>query len=223
MGKGIPRSSRALLFTELDMNLFEEDYARAETSIKNLYSTEIYQKLEHDPSVQVTIEQRDSMQMAGVKIWVQSDLIAEYKSGDIEIVDWKTGKETDGNDIRIQLGIYALYVKSKWDIHPSKISVREVNLYAGKETKHPIDIEWMNEALSYIRNSVIEMQKLLARPERNLPLSEQYFPMTQDVKLCRHCKFRGKCHRAEHITPDNIVFSRYVPSFEHEYKRLESV
>ena len=209
---------------ELDFNSFEEDYSHAEKCIKNIYSSEIYQTLAQDISAQVIVEKRDSMDIAGVKVWIQSDLIVMYASGNIEIVDWKTGKDSANEDVEIQLGIYALYVKDKWNIPPSKISVREVNLYSGTEKKHLIDQQRIEQALRYVRNSIFEMKKLLLEPtddnKHNKPLPSQYFPMTEDVKFCRNCNFRGKCHQQERVTSSNMTTSVHLPIFEKEYDRL---
>ena len=41
---------------------------------------------------------------------------ARKKNGFIEIYDWKTGKEGDGEEASLQIGAYAIYAMGKWGV-----------------------------------------------------------------------------------------------------------
>jgi hypothetical protein len=206
---------------ELGIDLFKEDCLHAEDCVSNLYDTKIYQMLLREPLTQVSIESRDSMLISDVYVWVQLDLIARFPSGNVEIIDWKTGRETESEDIKSQLAIYALYAKGRWETPTNSISVRIVNLLSGEEILLPVDINEMEEIQEYIRCSILKMKKMLEDPENNIALPEAYFPMTENTKTCNTCNFRGYCHGFEHVVPELLTPSVHIPVFEQEFKGLK--
>ena len=62
----------------------------------------------------LSVDELDSWQFEGTKIWVAIDFAYRDADGRVRILDWKTGKER-GVD-HTQVGIYALYAQRKWGV-----------------------------------------------------------------------------------------------------------
>jgi CRISPR/Cas system-associated exonuclease Cas4 (RecB family) len=221
--KQTPGLQESYYLQDMSYGDFEKDYSHAEICISDLYETQVYSALTLDPSLRILqIEQLDLTEVANIKVWVISDLILGHKSGCIEIVDWKTGKDTNGDAIEIQLGVYALYAVDKLKVPVERITVREVNVYTGKETPYPATPELLKKAEAYIIDSAGKMTSLLSDPTDNKPLGWRAFSTTENTIKCKSCNFRGICKNIPHITSDNQTESIYAQYFEQEYRRASA-
>jgi len=129
----------------------------------------------------------------GIKVWVVPDLIIRHEN-QIKIIDWKTGKNVEGGTAEVQLGVYAIYCKQKWDIAPQDILVHESNLRHGESYERHITEQDIDRVKSHILRSAEQMKSLLDDPEENTA-SIDTFPMIEDTFHCRYCNFRRFCDR----------------------------
>lgn len=142
----------------------------------------------------LSVEDLEHFEVGGVKVWVKLDLSMRGKDGGVVIVDWKTGKHHDPEDVALQLGIYGLYGVRSWGLGPEQIVAFDVNLRDDSLTTHPIDAAKLLEVEGYIEASIAAMREALDDPAANAA-SQDAFPLTEDLWKCRRCRFRRACDR----------------------------
>jgi len=171
-----------------------EAISTAEICLRNLYAHPIYNDLIGDNPIKIIeIEELADTSVNGIKMWVKIDMA--IKDGDqIKIIDWKTGKNTDGNRVDLQLTVYAIYGSKKWGVSPENIITGHVNLRSGEYREMQMTRRMMEKVLEYIQSSANHMQILLADPEENIARISD-FPMNTNLTQCRYCNFKRACGR----------------------------
>jgi hypothetical protein len=141
------------------------------------------------------VDELDSWEFEGTKIWVAVDFAYRDQDGRVRILDWKTGKER-GVD-HTQVGIYTLYAQQKWGVSADGVLGGLVYLVGNGSAERvsvaadPAALEGCQAAM---RASIAGMRASLVDPGRNLA-AEDAFPRLEAREACRRCPFRRPCGR----------------------------
>ncbi|MCL4562987.1 MAG: PD-(D/E)XK nuclease family protein [Chloroflexi bacterium] len=177
----------------LDEDAFSQACAHAEACLRGLYLSRPYQRLTGtEPAKLLSIENLDFFLIGNLKVWVQLDLAWLDTHREVEIVDWKTGKERRSDETRIQLGIYALRAQQRWKRPVDEMYFWECNLFTGEEVPHRINVDSLIVTQSYIQESARQMLAMLVDPEKNAAREED-FPRSEEGRTCSGCAFKGAC------------------------------
>lgn len=179
-----------------DLEVADEVWAavfkKALAAVSVFYRSDLFRTLAAMPNPHwLETEKLSSFTVDGIKVWVQIDCAYQEASGDLRIIDWKTGKP-DAPATREQLALYAFYASQKWHTDPARIVAEEFNLNAGERMEQrygPADFEAVR---SRIADSSAAMKALLDDPVANRA-SEDRFSLTNDDTTCRTCPFRRVC------------------------------
>ncbi len=126
-------------------------------------------------------------------VYVTIDVALETPEG-ILILDWKTGKPDVSGNHEEQLGIYALFSKSKWAIEPERIRFAPVYLSYTPERLDlsPVTEEMLDLATKNIQSNAATILAKIDDPERGVARMEN-FRTTDDPVECRRCVYRSLC------------------------------
>jgi hypothetical protein len=165
--------------------------------LRRFYASAAFEEIRRTPRDQwLTVDDLDSWQFEGTKIWVAIDFAYRDASGQVQVLDWKTGKER-GVD-HTQVGIYALYAQRKWGVPPEGVVGGLVYLVgdgdAAERVTVPADPAALAACESTMRTSIAGMKAALADPDRNQARLDA-FPMIEARESCRRCPFRRPCGR----------------------------
>lgn len=133
----------------------------------------------------------------GVKIFAVPDFAYREHDGSTVIVDWKTGHARPGYDDQV-LG-YALYLKERYGLPLGSMRARLVYLNDGVEVPVAIEPEAITRFVTKFKDSVAGMRAALKDPTRNVPMTEEAFPRTDDLTTCARCVFRRPCQREQAV------------------------
>ena len=140
------------------------------------------------PRVEIKeIDRGDVLEVDGVKVYAQPDLLYRRGDGSYRIVDWKTGAPFE-KDLA-QLRVYALYLSAREDLPPGPVVGVIEYLDAGARREsliEPGDLELERRA---IRDSIHAMRQYLADSDANEPLPMERFPLRDDASVCERCPF----------------------------------
>ncbi len=166
-------------------------WSRAEQYLQTFLHSHLYAHLARQaPATFLQIEELVSFNLAGVKIWLQPDLIRREEET-LVLYDWKTG-QIDEAELHQQLAIYALYVRQNWPEQPVRGLVFDL------AHDHLLEFELAESELpatqTQIETSLAQLQSLLLDPAANLAELRR-FPMIDDLSVCRQCQFRELCGR----------------------------
>ncbi len=142
----------------------------------------------------------ESFEFEKIKIYAIPDYA--YRVGPrLHIHDWKAGKIREHHEE--QLTLYGLWAQVKHNIPPEQVDVF-IEYLAEGVTRHLTftaeDIEAIKER---IRSSVEEMADYLVdgNIERNEPLPQADWELSQDLALCRRCNFLELCQKDPDYPP----------------------
>lgn len=145
----------------------------------------------------LSIDELDSWDFEGTKIWVAVDFAYRDAEDRIHILDWKTGKEREVD--HTQVGIYALYAQRKWNVSPEQVRGGLVYLVpngspGGELVSVAADAAALEGCQAEMRASIAGMRGILSEPGRNVA-AEASFPRLPERDTCRRCPFRRPCGR----------------------------
>ncbi len=172
---------------------WREDLAIVDACVRNLYRSATFRRLQEvAPDGIVSVEELESVDVEGTKVWVKLDVCVRGRSGEYVIIDWKTGMSHRPQEIALQLGIYGLFGSRRWGVPAERIAGFDVNLRQAVAHNHTIDADVLEKTAAYIVDSAARMRALLKDPARNVASIEQ-FPMTTQTWKCKTCRFRKAC------------------------------
>lgn len=169
-----------------------------EGSLRAFYESPVLEELRRVPrEAWLSVDELDSWEFEGTKIWVAVDLAYRDAAGRVHILDWKTGKER-GVD-HTQVGIYAMYAQRKWAVAPEEVRGGLVYLVpngvpGGDVVPVAADAAALEACRSAMRSSIAEMRGLLTDPVKNVAV-EEAFPRPPVRDACKRCPFRRPCGR----------------------------
>jgi hypothetical protein len=169
-----------------------------EGSLRAFYASPVVEEIRRTPRERwLTVDELDSWQFEGTKIWVAIDFAYRDADGRVHVLDWKTGKER-GVD-HTQVAIYALYAKQKWGVPTDAVVGGLVYLVAngvpgGERVSVAADDAALADCTTAMRASIGAMKAALADPSQNVA-REEAFPRVEERDRCRRCPFRRPCGR----------------------------
>lgn len=176
---------------ELPGSTWQSAWSRAEQYLQTFLHSNLYAHLACQlPATFLQIEELVSFNLAGVKVWLQPDLIRREEETQV-LYDWKTG-EIDEAELRRQLAIYALYVRQRWPDQPVRGIV--FDLAHNRLLEYELADTELPATQAQIEASAARLQHLLLDPAANLAELRR-FPMIDDLSTCRQCQFRELCGR----------------------------
>lgn len=173
------------------------------TCVANLAASPIWDILRSLPADAVLIaDSLTSVTIDHTTVFAAPDLVyrpgtdrGSCDSGEIVLVDWKTGRQHQDADS--QLAVYALSLTTGSDLDIADGRwVGRVNLLAtGGDAWYELSALDLERARRRIRTSVAVMRTYLADPERNIPLPRDAFPLaTPECRSrCPTCPFLELC------------------------------
>ena len=178
----------------------EELLEPALSCLEQLLSSERYswlvRVLQDDPPHLIEPPGFGEARLQGMKIYAKVDCLFET-GGELVILDWKTGLQDPAKHLRQLLG-YAAWAQDHLG-HPAE-RIRCLAIYLQHEyaeiEKRPTSVDLQGLAAE-VAAEIQQMQSLCLDAERNIPLSKENFPLTDNVGYCRNCQFRELCDRVE--------------------------
>ncbi|HXX32333.1 MAG TPA: PD-(D/E)XK nuclease family protein [Myxococcaceae bacterium] len=137
--------------------------------------------------------QKSNFDMEGIKVFAIPDFVFRDASGQITVVDWKTGKMREG--YADQVVGYALYLAHRYRVAPESVRCLLVFVNEGEEVEIRIDAATVQRFRAHFEESVRAMQALLVNAASNVPVDSSQFPKTEDLLQCARCAFRRACGR----------------------------
>jgi len=131
----------------------------------------------------------------GVIVYAVPDLVVEAEDGKLHVVDWKTGRSEKVNVA--QLAMYGLYVAQKTGSPLDRVVAHVVYVRTGEAQKHEALQDSVAEARRRISTYTADVRSRLTDVENNVAGDIALFPMTDNLLLCRHCKFQEICDRRQ--------------------------
>jgi hypothetical protein len=167
-------------------------------SLRAFYGSEVFAEIRRTPPERwLTVDELDQWFFEGSKIWAAVDFAYRDQQGRVHLLDWKTGKERQVD--HVQVGLYALYARQKWDVLPDGVVGGLVYLVQdGGAPAERVDVAadepTLERCRQSMRQSIGAMKAALADPARNAAAIEA-FPQAEDRQPCRRCPFRRPCGR----------------------------
>ncbi len=166
--------------------------------LATFYRLPLYEQLRSLPSDRwLEVESLQSFELENVKVFVKLDASYRTESGEIVIIDWKTGRAR-GDDHSMQIATYVLYASQRWGVPPEQVETQLVYLASGEIQTLRLEKRALDAALSRIQNSIRDMLQKVDSPESNAA-SEEDFPAVDSPRLCRRCNYRRICLREKLI------------------------
>ena len=187
------------------VGLFEHEYAvdlpdeewqrmrdRVFTCLDNFYASKVRGIiLETRIENWLPIDSLDSFVFEGTKVYVAPDFALKNEKGNALLIDWKTGRQGEGAD-RMQLVCYGLFAREKWGVEPRRAIGELHYLLSGEVEIVTLDEAALEEGVEHMRRSIGGMKTLLADPEANRAVLDE-FTRTENLETCARCNFRRIC------------------------------
>ncbi len=165
--------------------------------VDNLINSDIFDRIKQAKEI-ISIDKLDEIYINNVKVYIKIDLLYRSKTGNIIIMDWKTGKQKDIYEE--QLGVYALFAKEKFPDEFKNNKIAAMDVYLQKPdlfSLHKIKEDHTSKALKTIKQSSKKMMDLLEDENENIPMHSRHFEKISDnpdVAPCFRCKFKELCY-----------------------------
>jgi hypothetical protein len=177
---------------EIEGSEWKQVAHNVERCLRNFYQSEVFALLRDLPQeMWLEIENFSSFSMDGTRIWAVLDCSFRTSDG-ATIIDWKTGRGSAANVSR-QLACYAMYAVEKWGLRPEALKLVEYNLLADRRAEFRVNAGEIENAKTYIRGSIADMQSLLVDRENNVPNEERFFTKVEDDTIRNRCNFKKVC------------------------------
>jgi hypothetical protein len=193
-----PKYSCALFEHEYGVPLSDDEWQQmadhAKKCLRNFFQCPFVDQMRQIPKTfWLQIEQLESFDLNGTKVWVKMDAAFRALNGRIVILDWKTGK-LDPDPDPIQLTCYAIFAMQKWNVPAHEVDTVEYNLAENEYVFRPINAQAIEEVRSRITASIDAMKRyLVGAAIDNVPLPESAFPVSKDAAACKRCVFLKVC------------------------------
>lgn len=161
--------------------------------VNNFYVSKTFEEILKEETIIIENDEDifSSINYEGLKVYSKIDLLYKDYDGYYVIVDWKTGKISDGD--KEQLLVYAWYVMEKYGVHYSRIKGRIEYLLDG----HVEEILFKLDDIEYIKSKVLNDLKIINYYLDDISLNKakkkEEFQKTFKTYKCVNCKFRMLC------------------------------
>ena len=163
-------------------------------SIHGFFASDSYRFIQTMSDSQwLAIEDLDSFEVHGAKLWVKLDFAIRHGER-VYIYDWKTGKVVKENEV--QLAVYAIYAKQKWDIDLKRIRLFDVYLNQQIPVKVKPTDRLISSANEFIQKSIESMKELLTDEDNNKTEIDLFPVVSEDREIypCSYCSFQTVCY-----------------------------
>jgi len=177
----------------------EERHGKIMTSMTTFYGSKWLTMIEEMPretwnSWLIDPVGYGEFRMDGKKAYAKPDFIFEYRDNRHYLVEWKTGKPRRDENL-VQVQGYLFYANDILGL-PLE-SVVGVVEYLTFPSEKPIEVEGrlvnQMELKNKIMNELKLIESLCSNITENKPKDLDHFPKTEDLDICRTCKFREMC------------------------------
>jgi len=169
--------------------------AKVDRCLYHLSESHLWRELPwYAPEEIVVIDKLDTVTVDGVTLYAAPDLVVTA-GGEVEITDWKTGKDDDL--VRAQIALYAFYTSRKLGIpfDGERWRGRVVWLYDGADEAYALTPRDLVQAEERMRSSVEYMRGYLEDAEENRPKPLSAFPLIHRAlrNQCPFCNYLALC------------------------------
>ena len=183
---------------KLSINSIENVFAEIKICYQHLYKYQAFIDFLIDRVTWYMTELRLSFKLDRVTIVGQPDLLVGYGDRQIEIIDWKTGKNKS-SDYSNQLYLYGLTVinSQRWSSYQlSDLLLVEASLYQNKFNQLSLDKAKKIELENFVRNSINNIKAVTGDRKYNLNdlKNYQYAENSRSCEYC-NCNFKSICQR----------------------------
>jgi len=170
----------------------KEILKRVERSLVNFQNSLSYKRVLQNEVEPIEVDENfPSFYFEGVKVYSVIDFL-HRSSGNITIVDWKTGAKKPDKDA-LQLGLYVIYVLEKYPgVELSTINCVNEYLLSGERMEYKFSVDQIKALKKYISQSIEELNKYLEDPVINKPKDISAFPANRSSN-CNYCEFKEIC------------------------------
>ncbi len=133
---------------------------------------------------------QSSHRLGGVKVFAVPDF-AYRAGGEVHLIEWKTGLAERTHETQI-VGA-ALYLENRHAVPAGQVRAAVVKLSAGLEASVTVDAPAISRFHALFSASVAAMKAVLAKPAKNIALSQTAFPRAANAAVCVRCPFRRPC------------------------------
>jgi len=171
--------------------------------VAGLFDNPVFLRLVEVPERIREVERLEQLRIGDVPVWVSLDVLVEDGRGGLVVVDWKTGRAHDPDAITGQLGVYGVYVLSRYlRVAPERRRKRDldrvktmyVNLRSGERAVYALTGAHVDEAIELIRASAARMRALVP-VEGERPDPKDFPMLSEGDPACDTCSFRRTCGR----------------------------
>ncbi len=141
-------------------------------------------------------ERLDYFVIDNLKIYARPDVAIKTKHS-IKLLDWKTGKQNDNNDL--QMIYYALYAAKKFHYPVNAIEAEIVYLKDNFVKPVPVTGELINNAEEFIMATSVEMQAFEKQLTKETALCE--ISKAKSTSTCLLCRFQKLCRECANPSP----------------------
>lgn len=113
--------------------------------------------------------------------------LIDFKSGDI---DSDLHQSLDEDEMRLQIGIYAVAARKELEYEPEKGLVRYLDVDREKNEKHQLEVPLNEESVKVAKNTVVETARAIR--DRKFSMSPQKQASKSGIR-CERCDFLGFC------------------------------
>lgn len=143
----------------------------------------------------------------GKKAYAKPDLIYEDDMGQTNVIDWKTGRSDNGENL-IQLGGYILYAKDVLDYSMDDLEGRIIYLC---QPQNDLTLRPTADSLDMIKKRILremgQIEKCCSDLQNNIPKAIESFPKTMDSHSCLYCNFKHICNEQDYLKKYTMVKS----------------
>jgi len=175
---------------------------RIDRSISQFFQrSELAPARQVNPSSYLAIDEQDFEQNCfywnELKIHAGPDLAYRDVDGSVVIYDWKTGSPAEAD--ALQLRIYALYARERWEVPVEDIRLFAGYLNEGSLSSVSVDDTILEQTIGTMEASIAEMKELhFDAGEEDGDI--EAFPMvpadSDAARACKTCNFRQLCDRS---------------------------
>ncbi len=146
------------------------------------------------PDRLVEIERMARTRLGGVPVTVSLDALVSDGQGGLVIVDWKTGRDHDPDEVADQLAVYAAYVTHAYGVPVDRVVGLQASTRTGAHTAHPLDAARVEAVTERATASAAAMRALHPNPARDAVPEHAAPPLEMGSAPCGRCRFRRVCN-----------------------------
>lgn len=128
-------------------------------------------------------------------VYAIPDVCFQKEDGEFVLIDWKTGKVREGEELTPQVKMYVLRLMIEKGVSLKDNAVTGFNYYLaeGSASGRKVTEEDIESVKNMITDSHKRMTELLINVKANIPKDETFFPKTTSVNKCKSCSFQEIC------------------------------